>query len=251
MRGVITPQLVACAVALWSLCGVSGSEDLVVGYGGVEQEWRGQARLVSWRPRLYYLKNFLTDEECDSLRALGLPYLQPSSVVNSTTGDLQPSTERTSEGAALARGKGVVGRVERRIALVTMVPESHQEDMQILRYRNGQKYLPHHDHFKHDSLAVASQGGQRLLTVLMYLSSPEEGGETVFPLADGERGGWSGCAREGLAVKARKGDAVMFYALHPNGTVDLNSLHGSCPTLAGEKWSATKWIRQWPLPHAA
>ena len=31
-------------------------------------------------------------------------------------------------------------------------------------------------------------------------------------------------------------------SLHPNGTTDPTSLHGSCPTLKGEKWSATKWI---------
>jgi hypothetical protein len=27
-------------------------------------------------------------------------------------------------------------------------------------------------------------GGQRIVTFLMYLSTPEEGGETVFPYAD-------------------------------------------------------------------
>jgi hypothetical protein len=32
-------------------------------------------------------------------------------------------------------------------------------------------------------------------------------------------------------VKSTRGDAVLFYALNPNGTTDLNSEHGSCPTL--------------------
>lgn len=31
-------------------------------------------------------------------------------------------------------------------------------------------------------------------------------------------------------------------SLHPDGTLDPASLHGSCPTLKGNKWSATKWI---------
>ena len=35
-------------------------------------------------------------------------------------------------------------------------------------------------------------------------------------------------------------------SLHPNGTTDPTSLHGSCPTLKGEKWSATKWIHGGP-----
>ena len=39
-----------------------------------------------------------------------------------------------------------------------------------------------------------------------------------------------------------KGNAVMFFGLKPDGALDTTSLHGSCPTLKGEKWSATKWI---------
>ncbi len=54
--------------------------------------------------------------------------------------------------------------------------------------------------------------------------------------------GWSDCARKGLAVKAVKGTALLFYSLKPNGEEDPASTHGSCPTLAGEKWSATRWV---------
>ena len=48
---------------------------------------------------------------------------------------------------------------------------------------------------------------------------------------------------QGLSVKAIRGDALLFYALKPNGEPDPNSLHGSCPTLKGAKFSATKWVR--------
>ena len=65
------------------------------------------------------------------------------------------------------------------------------------------------------------------------------------PQVEGE--GWSDCARRGLAVKAIKGNALLFYGLKPNGDEDPSSTHGSCPTLAGEKWSATRWVgRGWP-----
>ena len=59
--------------------------------------------------------------------------------------------------------------------------------------------------------------------------------------------GWSECALKGLANKPKKGDALMFYSLTPDGKKDPASLHGSCPTLAGEKWSATKWIHVAPF----
>lgn len=45
-----------------------------------------------------------------------------------------------------------------------------------------------------------------------------------------------------VAVKPWKGDALLFFSLHPDATTDKSSLHGSCPVIEGEKWSATKWI---------
>ena len=36
-------------------------------------------------------------------------------------------------------------------------------------------------------------------------------------------------------------------SLTPNGETDNTSLHGSCPTTKGEKWSATKWIHVGPF----
>ena len=45
-----------------------------------------------------------------------------------------------------------------------------------------------------------------------------------------------------LSVKPRKGDALLFFNLHPDAIPDPLSLHGGCPVIEGEKWSATKWI---------
>lgn len=35
--------------------------------------------------------------------------------------------------------------------------------------------------------------------------------------------------------------AVLFFSLRTEGTLDKGSLHGSCPTLKGTKYAATKW----------
>lgn len=45
-----------------------------------------------------------------------------------------------------------------------------------------------------------------------------------------------------IPLVQKKGDATLFYSLTADGEVDPKSLHGSCPTLRGEKWSATKWL---------
>lgn len=83
----------------------------------------------------------------------------------------------------------------------------------MLHYTNGQKYDAHYDYFHDPVNSRVDNGGQRVVTVLMYLSTPDEGGETVFPDADSKVSGpgWSECALKGLANKPRKGDALMFY----------------------------------------
>ena len=52
-------------------------------------------------------------------------------------------------------------------------------------------------------------------------TTPEEGGETVFPLAENKVSGpgWSECARGGAAVKTTKGDALLFYRCGLGGWV--------------------------------
>ena len=49
----------------------------------------------------------------------------------------------------------------------------------------------------------------------MCRTTPEEGGETVFPAAPPEMRvsgpEWSPCAQQGLAVKPQRGDALLFY----------------------------------------
>lgn len=187
---------------------------------------------VSWKPRAFLFHNLLSVEECDHLIALGEGHMHKSTVVDSKTGASVDSQVRTSSGTFLSSHQDdVVAAIEKRLAHVTMIPEENGESLQLLKYVNGQKYEPHTDYF-HDSVnSDPAHGGQRVATVLMYLTTPEEGGETVFPYADQrtEGEGWSECALRGLSVKAVKGNALLFYGLNPDGTNDPSSTHGSCP----------------------
>ncbi|KAL6758810.1 hypothetical protein V8C86DRAFT_2585919 [Haematococcus lacustris] len=197
--------------------------------------------------RIYIWHNFLTTEECDYLRMKAEKRLERSGVVDSATGKEAVSDVRTSEGMFFARAEdAVIESIERRVAEWTLTPVHNGEGLQVLRYKPGQKYDAHWDWFF--DAENTRNGGNRWSTVLMYLHEGlEEGGETVFPKLPAPGGSnpqLSDCARHALAVRPRKGDAILFHSVTFNGTFEERSMHGACPVLRGEKWSMTKWIHQ-------
>ncbi|XP_031262683.1 probable prolyl 4-hydroxylase 10 [Pistacia vera] len=216
----------------------------------VENDGKGEqwVEVISWEPRAFVYHNFLTEEECKYLINLAKPHMQKSTVVDSATGKSTDSRVRTSSGTFLARGRDKIIRdIEKRISDFTFIPVEHGEGLQILHYEPGQKYEPHYDYFMDEF--NTRNGGQRMATVLMYLSDVEEGGETVFPAAKGNISAvpwWnelSECGKKGLSVKPKMGDALLFWSMKPDASLDSSSLHGGCPVIKGNKWSSTKWIR--------
>ncbi|PKI45624.1 hypothetical protein CRG98_033940 [Punica granatum] len=215
------------------------------GLGTRGKQW---TQVLSWEPRAFLYHNFLSKEECEYLISLAKPHLAKSTVVDDKSGGSVDSNVRTSNGMFLRRGQDrIIRDIEKRIADFTFIPAEHGEGLQILHYEFGQKYEPHHDYFG-DPFNTRN-GGQRTATMLMYLSDVEEGGETVFPYAKANFSDvpwWnelSECGKRGLAVKPKMGNAVLFWSTKPDGTVDPASLHGSCPVIKGDKWSAPKWMR--------
>ncbi|KAG7544921.1 Oxoglutarate/iron-dependent dioxygenase [Arabidopsis suecica] len=216
---------------------------------GDEEDGNGDRWLevISWEPRAFVYHNFLTNEECEHLISLAKPSMVKSKVVDVKTGKSIDSRVRTSSGTFLKRGHDeIVEEIENRISDFTFIPPENGEGLQVLHYEVGQKYEPHHDYF-FDEFNVR-KGGQRIATVLMYLSDVEEGGETVFPAAKGNISAvpwWdelSQCGREGLSVLPKKRDALLFWSMKPDASLDPSSLHGGCPVIKGSKWSSTKWF---------
>ncbi|KAG5531003.1 hypothetical protein RHGRI_025828 [Rhododendron griersonianum] len=176
--------------------------------------------IISWSPRIILLHNFLSTEECDYLRAIAMPRLQISTVVDTKTGKA----------------------IEKRISVYSQIPVENGELIQVLRYEKNQFYRPHHDYFS-DTFNL-KRGGQRVATILMYLSDNVEGGETYFPMAGSGECSCGGRMMKGMCIKPNKGDALLFWSMGLDGQSDTNSIHGGCEVLSGEKWSATKWMRQ-------
>ncbi|KAF7829529.1 putative prolyl 4-hydroxylase 3 [Senna tora] len=214
------------------------------GLGERGQQW---TEILSWEPRAFIYHNFLSKEECEYLISLAKPFMTKSTVVDSKTGQSKDSRVRTSSGMFLKRGRDkIIRNIEKRIADFTFIPIENGEGLQVLHYEVGQKYEPHYDYFLDDF--NTKNGGQRIATVLMYLSDVEEGGETVFPAAKANFSAvpwWndlSECGRKGLSVKPKMGDALLFWSMRPDASLDPTSLHGGCPVIRGNKWSSTKWM---------
>ncbi|KAI3594933.1 hypothetical protein D9X30_0250 [Cupriavidus sp. U2] len=188
-------------------------------------------------PRILLLQNLLDGTECDALITLARDRLQRSPVVNPDTGDENLIDARTSMGAMFQVGEhALIQRIEARIAAITGLPVEHGEGLQILNYKPGGEYQPHFDFFNPQRPGEARQlrvGGQRVATLVIYLNSPPAGGATAFP-------------RLGLEVAPVKGNAVLFHYKQPDGTLDDRTLHAGLPVESGEKWIATKWLREQP-----
>jgi prolyl 4-hydroxylase len=251
----------ALLVSLFLLCwsatsaiDVPGDPDSLPGWQGEKAErvttkapTVDRSRIIQLsadKPRAYLYKNFLSDAECDHLISKANPNLERSMVAKDLNSSGEVSEIRTSLGTFLAKGSDpIVKAIEERIEEWTFLPIANQEPLQILRYLKGQKYVSHFDYFPDDPKKQV--GGQRYATVLMYLSNVKRGGETVFtnaPDTTPKDDTWSECAKGYLAVKPSKGDAVLFFSMHPDGSPDTYSLHYACPVVEGVKWSAPKWI---------
>ena len=184
-------------------------------------------------PRIVVFGGLLSADECDELVALAGARLARSETVESSTGGSEINSARTSEGMFFGREENALcARIENRIAELLRWPLDHGEGLQVLRYRPGAEYKPHYDYFdlkESGTPALLARGGQRVASLVIYLNTPVRGGATVFPDVE-------------LSVTPVKGNAVFFSYDRPHPMT--RSLHGGAPVIEGEKWVATKWLRE-------
>ena len=184
-------------------------------------------------PRVVVLSGFLSPQECDALVDAARPRLARSLTVQTQTGGEEVNADRTSQGMFFDRGETpLLQAIEARIARLVNWPVEHGEGIQVLHYRPGAEYKPHYDYFDPDqpgTPTILRRGGQRVATLVMYLNDPQAGGGTTFPDV-------------GLEVAPRKGSVVFFNYDRPHPAT--RSLHGGAPVVAGDKWVATKWLRE-------
>ncbi|KAH8097591.1 procollagen-proline 4-dioxygenase [Aureococcus anophagefferens] len=202
------------------------------------------------RPKLFLIEDFCSAAEADALVAASAGLLEPSGTLRNE------GVIRVSEHAWLDHAKAgdAAFDLSRRVAAVARLPPSMvhgSEPVQTARYEPGGHYYLHLD-------TGRNHGVGRYLTLTLYLSGVDAGGEASFPLADdgsvsftdgdaeeddvatmpmGWRDGDRGAGRRALGSLSKRA------AEERLGPLDRDALHGGCDVRAPDtKWIATVWI---------
>ncbi|KAF1390399.1 hypothetical protein PFLUV_G00057640 [Perca fluviatilis] len=195
------------------------------------------------------------------------------------SGKLRSQFKQRNKHTWLYQGPGshqVLQTLRTRLISLTRLPSTLvelSEPLQLIRYDHGDFSNAHHDsspsHSEttcaHTRLAgntsALTEVSCRYLTMLFYLSSVEEGGETTFPVADNRTYEEQAliqlgvdltdtretCDRGNMRIKPTAGTALLWYNHLSDGRgwmgeLDEYSLHGDCPVRRGVKWMANSWV---------
>ena len=186
---------------------------------------------------VHELPDFLTSEECDTIRAIATKQGMHKSEIYGATSDSVDNSSRLSYTAWLTTSKhALIGKISTFAAELTGYPENHQEDLQVLQYPEGGFFKPHYDCCDggpDECKRMNAQGGPRRQTIIIYLNDDFQGGETFFPNIN-------------VTIVPQKGKAVVFWSTDSDNNVIRESFHGGNPVKGGEKWICNKWVHPKP-----
>jgi len=198
-------------------------------FNGVNQNYPG-LRQIHYDPPIFVVDDFLNEKETDFLIEAASNSFTPAPVVGVGNGVI--SETRTSSTCYLAKEE--VPDLTRKVAALTQKPIIHMELPQVGRYFTSQQYLPHYDAFnadEADGARFAANGGQRTVTVLIYLNDVACGGHTSFPQLGP------------LNIHPVRGTALVFFPATVDGHLDPRALHAALPAV-DTKFVSQIWIRQ-------
>jgi len=161
--------------------------------------------------------------------------LTRAAVYNAVRARNEPGEARTNSQASFGLLDTDVAQIalQARIAAAAGAPIGHLEAPAVLHYAPGEQFAEHFDFVDpntpgHD--AEIARNGQRTMTMLVYLNTDYEGGETEFPRLKFRH---RGAAYEGLA----------FVNARPDGKGDVRTVHAGRPVISGEKWIFSQFVR--------
>ncbi|CAH0406899.1 unnamed protein product [Chilo suppressalis] len=184
------------------------------------------------KPDIVIFHDVMSDDEIKFIQEAAKPRFKRAVVHDARTGKLVPAPYRISKSAWLKDDEAdVIERVSQRVAHMTGLSMYSAEELQVVNYGIGGHYEPHYDFARKAESAFKKFHGNRIATVLFYMSDVAQGGATVF-------------TKLGLSLFPIKGAAAFWLNLHPSGEGDLATRHAACPVLRGSKWVSNKWLHQ-------
>lgn len=181
--------------------------------------------------QLYTLDDFMTARQCDDVAALIGEHLRPSTVTLPNA-DRYFRTSSTCD-LSLIRS-AVVAALDERISETLGIRLAYSEGIQAQRYNVGEEFKAHTDFFEpgtDEYREHATKRGNRTWTFMVYLNEDMEGGGTRFAVI-------------GKTFQPRKGRALIWNNLYPDGTPNYDTLHSGMPVVRGHKIIITKWFRE-------
>lgn len=180
------------------------------------------------RADLFTLAGFVSPQRCQALIA-------------AIEGEIAPSTLYQDGGAPgvrtssthYFRGNPLAQRLGAEIDALLGLNRAQAEPMQGQRYRPGEEYRHHSDHFRTERehwQRERLRGGQRSWTAMLYLNAVGSGGATDF-------------RKLGLALVPQPGMLVVWNNMDRAGRPNPALLHAGMPVGAGIKYVITQWYR--------
>lgn len=184
-------------------------------------------------PEAFMLRGVLEEKTIQNIKTAATPILKRATIQDPITGKLRTADYRVAKTAWLDKSYyPFVGTLATYISAVVNLNMSYAEQLQISNYGMAGQYEPHFDHAREEEDKFTDLGmGNRIATVLFYLSDVEAGGATAFVAGE-------------TAVFPSKGDALFWYNLKRNGKGNPMTRHAACPVLAGVKWVSNWWIHE-------
>lgn len=171
----------------------------------------------------------LSRKECNSLISKCIDF-KISRTTNRVVSNEEPYRKALT--AVFPSEPYIISKLRKRFAKITNSDIEQQETpISVIKYSEGDYYLPHFDFFGGVSNLPHSEAGDRLFTGIVYLNDDYEGGETKF-------------VSEEVSIKAKQGDLLVWTNLNRDGTPNRNTKHSGLPITKGNKFIVVIWARE-------
>ena len=188
-------------------------------------------------PRIDVYHELLSNTEVNYIKEKARSRLNLAKVYSLETGKMTTASYRTSKTTwLLPHEDSVLLRILNRVGALGNFDMTYAEPFQVANYGIGGNYEAHYDFVTpphNSSVFGAYDFGNRMATMLFYLETVEEGGDTTFINL-----------LPGVSTAAVKGSGVFWHNLKKSGQGDMRTKHAACPVLLGEKWISNLWIHE-------